>query len=148
MVLIIKNNKLVSSHTIPWENSDSQYYLKVCWTIDLKDSEKESLTSWVVNRTSSIFFFLTLEVNRLSRVPYLWSINWVLVFGPLWQSLLIGAFRLLTFKVTTDIVGFTSTMFVTLFFVLVLFFIRFFLPLFFRLLWFWVFYLIPSSRLS
>ena len=90
MVLIIKNNKLVSSHTIPWENSDSQYYLKICWRIDLKDSEKESLTSWVVNRTSSIFF-LTLEVNWLSRVPYLWSINWVLVLDPLWQSLLIGA---------------------------------------------------------
>ena len=147
MVLIIKNNKLVSSHTIPWENSDSQYYLKICWRIDLKDSEKESLTSWVVNRTSSIFF-LTLEVNWLSRVPYLWSINWVLVLDPLWQSLLIGAFRLLTFKVTTDVVGFTSTIFVTLLFVLVSFFIRFFLLFFFYRLWFWVFYLISSSLLS
>ena len=40
--------------------------------------------------------------------------------------LLIGSFRLLTFKVFTDIVGVISTMFVTIFYLLTSFFVALF----------------------
>lgn len=48
--------------------------------------------------------------------------SWVLVFDPLGQSLFLGMFRSLVLGVVNATVGLTSTTFVTVFNVLLLFF--------------------------
>ena len=67
----------------------------------------------------------------------------VLFFDPFWQSLLISTFRSLKFNMIIDIVGLMSTIFVTDFHLLPLFFV----PVFHYLCAFchfnWVFYSIP-----
>lgn len=62
--------------------------------------------------------------------------TYILCFDLLWKFLLTGAFRQLTFKATSDIVGLLFTLFVTVFYLLPLFFVPVFLFHLFCLSWF------------